>query len=720
MRPLPDFHPIRKRQRGAALLIILTIIGIGVAVLLVNALTRAANRIEADKKTAAALAQAKDALIGYAATYRDSHANEVFGYLPLPDLGSSRNGTAEEGNAAGNFSGNTKNLTVIGRLPWRTLGLPPLRDGQGECLWYAVSGSFQDTQKADVLNWDSLGHLDLYTSDGTPAGTVSTTGNNYGQRPVAIIFSAGPPVPGQNRQASTTDAVGNCGGNYDVRNYLDSFNASANINNIVNYFAGTPNNSTGYAYNLTGTSNGSQLATSDLGAPKNTVFGDVSASTQPIANDRVVVITADDVFRRIKQRSDFKSDIDTMMGDLAACLNAMAAASLPAASAGNKGIDNVVTACPPAGTKKTNVLNNWKENLLYTKLPTPAKITINGALTPNACYAVLIFGGEKPGSQVRNSSTDKANSYNYLEGDNYTSFTTPGTTYSGKSAFDKTNPSQDLLACITGTSPGTTQVTFASNFGSFVTAGAGVTPDSTTQTLSIATAAGGSGGCFWYPTAIPLNGKTLRAYYEFKFTNSDTGSDKRGYGITLSLLRGDVGAPTTCGSRGDMGVLDLSTTWGSASLFVETDVHQTSPDNDPTGNHTAIMANGNLYHSSVASGNGYVTSACNGTAQGCLHSPANKFEESPAPLTHNQRVEIHTGYNSTCTATGGSYAQIKAWVDCILCSDTSADFLLPPTISRCIALDPALNTFYFGLTGGFTSGGNAQGVTIQNLDLRTQ
>jgi hypothetical protein len=32
----------------------------------------------------------------------------------------------------------------IGRLPWKTLGLPDLRDGSGERLWYAVSSNFVD------------------------------------------------------------------------------------------------------------------------------------------------------------------------------------------------------------------------------------------------------------------------------------------------------------------------------------------------------------------------------------------------------------------------------------------------------------------------------------------------------------------------------------------------------------------------------------------------
>ena len=261
-----------KKQRGAVLMIMLIIFVIGTISFLVNALSRAGVQNERDQITSQALSQAKEALIGYAATYGDNNINAIFGFLPLPDLGNTRNNNSllTEGNAAANFTGNSKNLTVIGRLPWRKLGLSPLRDSNSECLWYAVSGSFQNMQKADVLNWDSLGHFDTYTSNGTSTSTLSATGTNYSNRPVAIIFSPGPLLQGQNRQVST-DNVSICGGNYDVRNYLDSYNPDINISNIVNYFSGPTNHSFGYAYNLNNSSDGSQLNNADLTASKNII-----------------------------------------------------------------------------------------------------------------------------------------------------------------------------------------------------------------------------------------------------------------------------------------------------------------------------------------------------------------------------------------------------------------------------------------------------------------
>jgi type II secretory pathway pseudopilin PulG len=434
-------HTILRQQRGAAFIVMLVILIIGVTAFLVSSLNSSTVQIKRDETTADALAQAKDALIGYAVTYGDNHPGQGYGYLPLPDLGSSRNGSPDEGNAAANFSGNTKNLTVIGRLPWRKLGLKPLQDGHGECLWYAVSGSFQNVNMANVLNWDSLGHFDTYSSNGTSPGTVSTTGSNYSKRPVAIIFSAGDVLQGQNRQTSITDTVSTCGGNYDTRNYLDSFNANTNINNIVNYFAGSTNNSTGYAYSLTSVSDGSQLSAAALSAPKNIIYGDIAINHVSIANDRILTITADDIFRPIIRRSDFSAQISALMND------PYFLTVLPSST--NKGTGNVVCASLSTTSNQT-FCANWLEMLLLTRLAPASSITIDGTTTP-LCNRVLIFGGQRIAGQVRVITTDKSNPANYIEGQNLAAFSAPTAitnNFSGPSTFNPMNPSADLLRCI--------------------------------------------------------------------------------------------------------------------------------------------------------------------------------------------------------------------------------------------------------------------------------
>ena len=682
-------HSGAKRQSGAALLLILLVaITVGLVVLFtpIGSISFLAAR---EQNTGTVLAHAKEAVIGKAVT---DATGSVFGFLPLPDLGSSRNTVATEGTTAGNFTGNAQNLSVIGRLPWRTLGLAPLKDANGECLWYAVSGSAQSAQTVTPFNWDTIGHFELFRSDGTPAGTLSTTGTNYHDRPLAIIFSSGSPLAGQDRRLSATDNVTECGGNYDVRNYLDSYTGNANINSIVNYFAGTTNNASDTA--------------SALASPKAMVMGDVSVASGTekvgIVNDRLVTITAKEVFDRVKKRSEFESDINTLLDRIQVCLNATAPL---AASSLNKGIAPIVASCRsalPASVQTT--FDNWKDNLLYAGGPS-GSYTISGIAT--ACKGLLFFAGERTtrtvaplSAQVRATPAQKGDSANtgdaamYLEGVNAANFPNNGA-YVGAGNYSKTSPSADVIRCITGNA-GATQVSFDSNLNGLTPSGpnngAAVAVDTTEQTVTISAASGISNGCLWFPTAIPLAGKTLRAHYEFQFKYSDTYATTgapadRGYGFTLEMVDGvDFGTPSVCGSASNMGALISETKtvggllWGSSPNFiVETDVRQNST-NDPAGNHTAIMINGNLNHGSEP------TTSCNGTSSACLYTPANTFEESPTPLLHNQRIEIHTGCgNNTCTqcnpSSSGTYAKISVWVDCIDCSDVVTDYVDAELIS---------------------------------------
>jgi hypothetical protein len=743
----------RSSQRGAALLVFALIFAVVLLSTFLNGLNSSSFKASREQTTSDALTQAKEALIGKAVSERK---NDLFGFLQLPDLGTSRNLTpgegcstiAEEGCTAGNFPGNAKSLSVIGRLPWRTLGLAPLKDADGECLWYVVSGAAQVAQPPDVFNWDTVGHFEVFSSDGTPPGTVSTSGtNNYHNRPLALVISAGPPLAGQNRAKSATDTVSDCGGNYDAKNYLDSYAADANINSIVNYFSGPTNNATGDA--------------SAFATPKAIIAGDIevliAGNKVRIANDRILTITAKDVFDRAKKRSDFKADIDALLDDITLCLNNLPLTGtppnvLPVTSAINKGVGNyptpgpdtdlndVLTICKPASVQKQNVMINWQDNLLYTK--PGAASSLNGE---TGCNAILFFSGTRQGAQSRATPTQKADPSNYLEGGNLALFPGYGA-YTSPPSFDGltnngANSSFDIARCIKGLPVGSTQKSFAADFGSFAVAGpsggAAVTPDVINQTVAITDASGIGNGCFWFPTSIPLVAKTLRAYYEFqffyadKFAAGDLSDPDRGNGFTFQMVRGDVGAldATKCGTEANMGALGSSDIWGSFSFIIETDVHKDASKSDPTENHTAIMTNGSLTHAA-----GTVTTACNGTAKGCSHSPANKSEESPTPLAHNQRIEINTGCNLGCAicnpASTNTYAKVSAWVDCTDCTDISTDLdrtTKPPTVMYCTTTPlstPEMNSIYFGFTGGFSAGATAgeapaQGVTIKRFSIRS-
>ena len=114
-------HSVRiQRQRGGALLVMLVILVIGITTAFVTSLSSTAINNKRNQTTADALAQAKEALIGFAVTYGDDpdHVGETDGYLPCPDMDGTAGGTPYEGvsETCGNAGENT-----LGRLPWKTL-----------------------------------------------------------------------------------------------------------------------------------------------------------------------------------------------------------------------------------------------------------------------------------------------------------------------------------------------------------------------------------------------------------------------------------------------------------------------------------------------------------------------------------------------------------------------------------------------------------------------
>ncbi|MDX1376011.1 MAG: hypothetical protein R3357_10635, partial [Burkholderiales bacterium] len=124
----------RTRQSGVALIVMVTIIALGATWLFVTAYTNAASRDALSRQdNARVLAEAKYALAGWMIRQAVEAGENNPGRLPCPEA-AGYIGTANEGIAAGNCT-----LPAVGRLPWRTLGLPKLRDASGEPLWYVVS-----------------------------------------------------------------------------------------------------------------------------------------------------------------------------------------------------------------------------------------------------------------------------------------------------------------------------------------------------------------------------------------------------------------------------------------------------------------------------------------------------------------------------------------------------------------------------------------------------
>src|SRR5689334_18658586 len=126
------------RQRGTLFLLAMLLALAAIGVVIAMDLAAASGSARRDRLSDAALAQAREALIAYAV---DRPINAVVGpgYLPCPDLDD--DGWAE--STCGSMTGDSGQAQRLGRLPWKTLGLPDLRDADGERLWYAVSSKYK-------------------------------------------------------------------------------------------------------------------------------------------------------------------------------------------------------------------------------------------------------------------------------------------------------------------------------------------------------------------------------------------------------------------------------------------------------------------------------------------------------------------------------------------------------------------------------------------------
>ncbi|GBL45437.1 hypothetical protein SFMTTN_1244 [Sulfuriferula multivorans] len=200
-----------RQQRGALLILLVIALGVLAITLFVGMLSSSAIQNERDKKTAAALAEAKTALIGWSASRSSNTSNYTPGQLPCPeDL--SLIGSPNEGTAASSCT-----LPAIGRLPWKTLKVGDIRDGYDEKLWYVISNGFRVPPINSGVSQAQL------TVDGVPNSAV------------AIIFSPGPPLSGQVRPIPTATSPPL------ISNYLEGSNNDGDNQFVTQGPAGTFN-----------------------------------------------------------------------------------------------------------------------------------------------------------------------------------------------------------------------------------------------------------------------------------------------------------------------------------------------------------------------------------------------------------------------------------------------------------------------------------------------
>lgn len=446
-------------QRGAALLAMVGMVSLVVIFAYVSGLTSSTANL-AQRETLAtttALAQAKEALINYAVTYKDRNDDTVAGtytvpgYLPCPEMVAT---SGSEGVAAGTIDCGSRLVSQLGRLPWRTLGLDPVKDGSGECLWYAVSGKYKNspngvsgsTATSNMMNWDNNGQFKVYDAD----GTTLLTGSSEDNQAVAVIFAPGRALSGQARTVAAGSSA--CRGSYSAAAYLETANG---INNSV----------------VSGTAS---AVSSYIAGTESSAF-----------NDKLVYITRADIWTAIKKRTDFNNYLRALTRRAAECVAmygtenswsgdkrlpwasnvSLSGTSLPtyAVNASYNDIVNVNTGrlafrVNTADSATSNNLSssisdwgtnsaylytnssycsytadqkiwyeNWKDQLFYavaggydpggsSSCPTCVRVKIDTVTSGTNYAAVVIFAGEKLSGQSRNTATDKGTVANYLEG----------------------------------------------------------------------------------------------------------------------------------------------------------------------------------------------------------------------------------------------------------------------------------------------------------------
>lgn len=269
----------RPRQHGAALLVMLVILITGGAYLLVSQLNRASSRIKADRQTSEALAQAKEALIGWAVGNMTTPGTP--GMLPYPDRrddgnydGLSDCPATNTATSAGLLLGKIPRIAPGNPcpLPYTALGVDAV-DAAGEVLWYAVSRNM-----VSALGVAPIINPGIMDNPPFPWLVVrDQTGNIINDRVAFLLIAPGPALPGQNRTVPPAP--------------------------------GLPPTAAQFLEGIGAVSNADFNGSFDLGGPCPTAMCEDfvmsepwPSATTPTFNDRLLYITIDELIPLIEQR----------------------------------------------------------------------------------------------------------------------------------------------------------------------------------------------------------------------------------------------------------------------------------------------------------------------------------------------------------------------------------------------------------------------------------
>lgn len=399
-------------QRGAALLLFALVAMVSFAAILMAALN--SKRSESPQaKSLVVLQTAHEALIGYALSFSDLNVNRLPGYMPCPDT---------DGDGVADAPCGNPGESALGRLPWQTLDLPPLRDSTGECLWYAVSGAYKENP-AVGLSADADGQFVVYN----PNLAVKVGATSLG-RAVAVVFSPGRIVQSQVRNVTPNNRT-ECG----------STRISDGVARVENYLEGRNgiNNSSGTRADASPGAPGSQPIPSGIAAA---FLASPQFPEQDPAdfNDTLTWVSPNEL-QRVYTR------MQVWVGDqVRACLQSYAVANSgsypwPAVLSGvslpeyqddtnerfgripsdlsNTALVGFMSAWPGSCFNWT-WWNDWREHVFYAvdksaapSATTGGAVAVNGVASPIA----VVFAGRRSESQSRSSNSDKGDIANYLE-----------------------------------------------------------------------------------------------------------------------------------------------------------------------------------------------------------------------------------------------------------------------------------------------------------------
>jgi len=480
------------RQKGIALLVFVVIIAIAAIAYFLSGVSVFEARHLQTVSTSKALSQAKDALLAYAATRADisvpSPQPGEYGFLPCPET--FKNGT--EGNSAPSCSGT--GINALGWLPWKSLGLPPLKDESGTCLLYAVSASYKKNPSYDMLNEDTNGMFQIVDEAG-----VVVTGNNAEDRVVAVIFAAGNALPGQSRNYAPGSVCGEDYANYSA--YLDTGGATDNsdvdaasdmIDQFIHSTAASTANTKANPYNdkfvtISRSEIWNTILRRDdfIDNPSSKIRRMTEALAQCIAaygnsnNNRWLPMPALENLSGNDYRDNYSYDDDAgtnHRGRYPFIVNT-ADGIIPGTSGGSilfdKGICNALPIQLPPGpsadlttaamTEDRVMWEHWKDHVFYavsdTYDPKPVPVVPDPAPRCSSCIkvngidyaAVVIYSNSRLPGQTREAPiapTDIDTKNNYL---NYIEVVNPDT--AGAGDFTPDVASNDVMYCITDTEP---------------------------------------------------------------------------------------------------------------------------------------------------------------------------------------------------------------------------------------------------------------------------